>query len=308
MATTVEELGIVAGSAHPVLAREVAALLGVRPVPVEVERFPDGELSVAVGPVRGSDVYVVQPTGPPVNEHLLELLLLLDATRRAGAARVTAVVPYFGYARQDRTSRPGEPLGLRVAAEALAASGASRLVVVDPHPRSFESACPVPVEVVSAVGQLVDALGELGPGRHVVVAPDLGAVRLAERMAAALGAPTAAVAKRRVSGTQVHAEHLLGEVRGKTAVIVDDMVATAGTIEAAARLVRARGARPNPVVVATHGLFTGPAAARLGALAPERLVVTDTLAPPPSGPSAEVRSVAPLLAEAIGRLHGGGTA
>lgn len=304
---TAPGLGVVAGSAHPELARAVAAQLGVDPVPTEVERFPDGELHVTVGPVRGADVYVVQPTGPPVNEHLVELLLLLDACRRAGASRVTAVVPYFGYARHDRTSRPGEPLALRVAADALVASGASRLVVVDPHPRSFEAASPVPVEVVSAVGLLVDALGDPGPGRHVVVAPDLGAVRLAEHVAAALGVPAAAVAKRRVSGTLVRAEDLLGDVRGRDAVIVDDMIATGGTLEAAARLVRAHGGRANPVVAATHGLFTGPAAARLGTLAPTRLVVTDTLAPPPYGPPAEVRSVAPLLARAMARLHDAST-
>ena len=301
---------IVAGSANPALARAVAAGLGVEPTSAEVDRFPDGELRPAVGDVRGGDVYVVQPTSPPVNEHLVELLLLLDACRRAGAARITAVVPYFGYARQDRRSRPGQAIGARVAADAIAAAGAARLLVVDAHPAGFESMCPIPVETLSALRVLADALDAGAAGPRVVVAPDLGAVKLAERLAPRLGLRVVVVRKSRVSGSRVAAEELIGEVEGCEAIIVDDMITTGGTIMAAARLLVARGARPRPLVAATHGLLVGPALDRLGRLGVSRLLVTDTVpvgapgtAPPGTAPTPEVCSVAPLLAEAVGRLH-----
>ncbi len=296
-------LRIVAGSANPALARAVAAGLGGEPGSTELERFPDGELRPAVDNVRGDDVYVVQPTGPPVNEHLVELLLLLDACRRAGASRVTAVVPYFGYARQDRRGRPGEAIGARVAADAIAGAGADRLIVVDPHTSGFESMCSIPVETLTALGVLAGALGAETARPRVVVAPDLGAVKLAERLAPVLRLPVAVVRKSRMTGSRVVAEELIGEVEGREAVIVDDMITTGATIEAAARLLVARGAGARPVVAATHGLLVGPAPDRLGHLDLARLLVTDTVRLPASVPTLEVCSIAGLLVDAIGRLH-----
>ena len=178
-------LCIVAGTANPELAEAVAARVGSVAMRGELERFPDGELCPVVGPMRGDDVYVFQPTAPPVNEHLMELALLVDACRRAGSERVTAVVPYFGYARQDRRSRPGQAIGARVAADILASAGADRIVVVDPHTPGFEATCSIPVEVLTATSVLVNALSDCELGRSVIVAPDLGAVKLAERFAAA---------------------------------------------------------------------------------------------------------------------------
>ena len=269
----------------------------------EVVRFPDGELRPVVGSMRGDDVYVIQPTGPPVNEHLVELLLLLDACRRAGAGRITAVVPYFGYARQDRRGRPGEAVGARVAADVLAAAGAQRLIVVDPHTAALEAMSAVPMEMLTAVPILASALAA-SVGMPSVVAPDLGAVKLAERYAAVLRAPVAVVRKTRLSGTEVQAEELVGDVADRTAIVVDDMISTGATIEAAVQVLLDRRARPEIVVAASHGLLVGDASDRLRSLALGRLITTDSVAPQdlPTLPI-EVVSIAPLLADAIDRLH-----
>ena len=296
---------IVAGSANRALAGAVADALGVGPVPGEVDRFPDGELRPVIGHVRGEDAYVIQPTGPPVGDNLVELLLLLDACRRGGAARITAVVPYFGYARQDRRGRAGEPVGARVVADAVAAAGADRLVVVDPHTAALEAACGVPVEMLSAVPVLAAALAALPvPGDAVLVAPDLGAVKLAERYAATVRRPVAVVRKTRVTGTTVYAQELVGDIEGRPTVIVDDMISTGGTIEAAVRAVLTRGGAPAIAVAATHGLLVGDALDRLARLPIRRLLVTDTFSrPAPPRPPLRYESVAALLATAIGRLN-----
>jgi ribose-phosphate pyrophosphokinase len=297
-------LRVASGTANGPLATAVGAVLSCEPAVCEVERFSDGELRPRVANVRGDDVYVIAPTGPPVDEHVVELLLLLDACRRSGADRVTAVVPYFGYARQDRRTRAGEPVGARVIADALVSAGAQRLVVVDPHTPTLEAMCPVPAEMLTAVPVLGQALGTAVPDDAVVVAPDLGAVKLAERYAALLRRPVAVVRKHRISGHAVQAEELAGDVDGRTAVIVDDMISTGSTIEAAARLLTARGANTGIVAAATHGLLVDTAADRLATAGIQRLVVTDTVAPGDhTALAAEVHSVAGLLADAIGRLH-----
>jgi ribose-phosphate pyrophosphokinase len=296
-------LRVVAGTASVPLAAAVAAMLSCEPTGCEIIRFPDGELRPNVANVRGDDVYLVESTGPPVSENVVELLLLLDACRRAGADRLTAVVPYFGYARQDRRGNSGEAVGARVLADALVSAGAQRLVIVDPHTTALEAMCAVPVEMLSAVPVLADAVtGDLAEGA-VVVAPDLGAVKLAERYAALVERPVAVVRKTRVSGEAVRAEELVGEVAGRSALIVDDMISTGGTIEAAARVLRACGASGEVAVVATHGLLVASAHKRLAPLV-DRLVVTDSLATGDHpGLRIEVRSIAPLLADAIDRLH-----
>ncbi len=296
-------LRIVSGSANPGLASAVANYLGVESDRCFLQRFPDGELRPTVENVCGSDVYVIQPTPPPVNEHIVELLLLLDACRRARAARVTAVVPYFGYARQDRRTTPGQALGSAVVTDAIAAAGADRLVVVDPHTPALEAVCRVPVETLSAVpalsGELVDEL----PDGVVVVAPDLGAVKLAERYAVVLHGPVAVVRKQRESGSAVAAVDIAGDVRGRPAVIIDDMITTGATIEAAVELLHVRGAAQEIVVAATHGLLVHAAVSRLHELEPRRVLVTDIVAVKTAGTLIRVCSIAPTLADAIACLH-----
>lgn len=292
---------VVAGTANASLAAAVAANAGTELSACDVQRFPDGELRPHVAEMRGDDVYVVQPTGPPVHEHLVELLLLLDACRRAGADRLTAVVPYFAYARQDRRGRAGEAVGARVVADALAAMGADRLVVVDPHTVALEAMCAMPVEMLTAVPVLAAALRPMIADSAVVVAPDFGAVKLAQRYASLLGRTVAVVRKVRTSGETVEAHELVGDVSGRPTVIVDDMISTGATIEAAMDVIADRGGVTD-TVVATHGLLVGGAIDRMATRGLRRLLVTDTVTTPEASP-VEVCSVAGLLGDTIGRLH-----
>ncbi len=292
---------VVPGSANRALACSIAAMLGWEPAACEVERFPDGELRPAVPELRGEDVYVVQPTGPPVNDHLVELLLVLDACRRAGAGRVTAVIPYFGYARQDRRGTAGEAVGARVVADAVTAAGADRLVVVDPHSVALEAVCSIPVEMLTAVPALAAALEPELAAEAVLVAPDLGAVKLAERYASILRREVVVVRKTRVSGASVRAVGIVGDARDRPAVIVDDMISTGSTIEAAVDVLRAHGAA-SFAVAAVHGPLVAGAVERMAAVGAARILVTDTVGGAPSG-SVQVCSVAGLLADAVDRLH-----
>jgi ribose-phosphate pyrophosphokinase len=294
---------IVAGSASASLAVHVADAIGLEVSPSELEHFPDGEIRPTVSALRGDDVYVIQSLGQPVAANLVEMLLLLDACRRSGAARTTAVIPYLAYARQDRRLRPGDALGIHVVAEALTAAGADRLVVVDPHTPVLEAMFRIPVEIITAVGVLAEAARAKLPSRAVVVAPDLGAAKLAEAFAARLDAPVAIVRKTRLTPTRVRAEQVVGEVEGRTPVIVDDMISTGGTIEAAARALSASGAAPGLQVIATHALFTSSSAGRLSTLSLQRLVVSDSLHPADLPVAYEICSIAGLLGNVVSRLH-----
>lgn len=292
-------LRVVSGSANPGLAAAVANHLGLGSDGCDLVRFPDGELRPTVEKTCGADVYVIQPTAPPVNEHIVELMLLLDACRRSRAARVTAVLPYFGYARQDRRTAAGQALGSSVIADAIAGAGAQRLVIVDPHTPALEGQCRIPVEILTAVPTLASEL----PDGCVVVAPDLGAVKLAERYAGILHGPVAVVRKRRENGSAVSALDIAGDVRGRPVVIIDDMITTGATIVAAVELLRRRGAASDIVVAATHGLFVHAATSRLRDCELGRVVVTDTVAHKGTGDLIEVCSIAPTLAEAIACMH-----
>lgn len=293
------------GSANVPLAAAVAEQLGVPLGSRFVHRFPDGELHVELQEsVRGHDVYLIQSTSPPVEAHLLELWFLADACRRAGAAHLTALVPYFGYARQDRRASGREAVGARLIADLFAASGLQRLVAVDLHSAPLEGFFSIPVEHLSAVPRLAEAVRPLIPANAVVVAPDLGAVKLAERYARCLHLPMAIVDKERLTGEQVRVRRVVGRVEGCPVLVVDDMISTGGTVQAAIQALLAAGCAPEVTVAVSHALLVGPAVERLRALPVRRLLATDSVAAPAQLPvPVHGVSLAPLLAEAIQRLH-----
>jgi len=295
---------LITGSAHPSLAQAIAGELESELAPCLLERFPDGEQQVEVQAcVRGRAVFLVQPLGPPVGENLLELLLLADACHRAGADSVAAVAPYVGYARQDRAAREGQPLGARVLAEALGTGRLSQVVAVDLHSPVIASCTRAPVAHLSAVPALVEALRPHARHDWVVVAPDLGAVKLAEAYARPLGLPMAVVHKLRASGTEVAVQGVVGSVMGKLPLVVDDMISTGATVDAAVDALLAHGCRREITVAATHGLLAGKAVERLSRPELARVLIADSLPPPPRPPGRlEVVRLAPLLAEAVRRL------
>lgn len=298
-------LCLLSGDANVPLAAAIADRLGITLAPRLLERFPDGEVHIEIqADVRGADTYLIQPTSLPVGENLLELALFADACRRAGAARLTAVIPYFGYARQDRRVHDGEPLGAAVLAALIAAAGIERVLAVDLHAAAIE-ACFTALAHLTAVPLLTEALRAHADAHAVVVSPDLGAAKLAERYAAALCLPVAVVHKTRLSGTEVAVRRLVGDVRGLRPIIIDDMISTGGTIAAAVKALVDAGCIPEVTVAATHALLVGPARDRFATLPIKRLIVTDSVATAPdAGVPVSTVSLAPLLAEAIGRLAG----
>jgi ribose-phosphate pyrophosphokinase len=298
---------LMSGSSHPALGAAVAQVLDLEQGRCITSRFPDGEHHVEVAEeVRGCDVYLLQPLGPPVDANLMELLLLVDACRRRGAARVTVVVPYLAYARHDRRETGREPLGARLVADLIRVSGVDRLVAVDLHSPAVEGCFNIPVEHLSAMPLLADHLQRTAAPGSVVVSPDLGAVKRAERYAAQLKLPVAVVHKYRTSGSQVQARSITGEVKGCAPILVDDMISTAGTIEAAVIALLEAGCVRDITVVATHALLVGPAIERLQRLPIRRLLTTDSVPRPERLPfQVEVVSIAPLLARSIELLRMG---
>ncbi len=293
---------IVNGSANHALGAAIARELGVDLCASTVERFPDGEMRIEIEePIRGRDVYIVQPTAPPVSDSLMELLLWGDAARRAGAARTIALVPYFGYARADRRTREGQPLASALVGELLGRARFERVVAVDLHAPAIEGSIPMPVDHLSALPVLIDAIAAQLPNNAIIVAPDLGALKRANTIARHLKLPVAIVHKSRQSGTEVSVHAVVGEVRDRAPVIVDDMISTGSTIVAAAEALRSHGAAPELVIAATHGLFVSSALDRLSKLNPTRIIATDSIALPANALIREA-SIAPLLAEAIRRL------
>jgi ribose-phosphate pyrophosphokinase len=296
---------IFGGNANHELAAAIADELGVPLGACATARHPDGEVAVELGEsVRRKDVFIVQPTAPPVDAHLLELLAIADACRRAAAAHVTAIVPYFGYARSDKR-RQREPIMASLVASLIEAAGIDHVITVDLHADQIAGFFRIPLDNLTAVPQLAAAVREqLRPGT-VVVSPDAGRVKMAGAYAQALGTSVAVLHKQRQSGTTTHVTHLVGDVRDRPCLIIDDMISTGGTLADGIATLLQAGARPDITIAATHGLLLAGAQARLSDPAIRALFVTDSVARPPAGwPGLRVVSLAPLLAGAIRHSYG----
>jgi ribose-phosphate pyrophosphokinase len=293
---------LLSGTANPPLAAAVARELGVSPGACLVQRFPDGELSVQLlESVRSKEVLVIQPTCPPVNDHLVELLAFADVCRRSSAARVTAVVPYFGYARADKRNNLRQPITASMVASVMQAAGIDHLLTMDLHTPQVEGFFHVPVDTLTAVPTLCEALRESLPEDAVVVSPDAGRVPLATEYARLLGLPLAVLHKRRASGTETEVTHLVGEVRGRTCLIIDDMISTGGTLVKSMDALREAGAR-GFVVAATHGLLLGGALEKLKRAGAREVFVTDTVPHAGKPRGLHVVTVRAVLAQAIRKL------
>jgi len=297
---------VFSGSANPALTEEICRHLGIPLGPCETSRFSDGETRVKINiNVRGADVYIVQPTCTPVNEHLMELLLLIDACKRASAQRINAVIPYYGYGRQDRKEEGRVSLSAKLVANLITVAGASRVITVDLHAGQIQGFFDIPVDHLLAQQILIDYIQKnIGKNDGVVVSADVGRVKRARNFAERLGLPLAIVDKRRPAANVSEVVHVIGDVSGKTAFIFDDMIDTAGTICNAAAAVSERGAK-RVFACCTHAVFSGGARERLANAPIERIIVTNTIPQNDSGPlkNLVVCSVAPLIAEAISRIH-----
>ncbi len=293
-----------AGSGNPDLAAGVAREVGVPLGARVIERFPDGETFVRLEElVRSHQVFIVQPTGPPVNDNLVELLAFVDACRRAAAAHITVVVPYFGYARQDKRHGHREPVTASMVAYLLQAVGANHVVTVDLHAAQIEGFFRIPVDSLTAVPTLSDAVRQYLPDNLIVVSPDEGRVKMAAQYAQRLNATVAVLHKRRETATTTRVTHVVGDVRGKACLIIDDMISTGGTIAEAIEALLAAGARPEIVVAATHGPLLESAREKLKHEGIRAILVTDTIKPViRDWPKVHVVTMAPVIASAIRRL------
>jgi ribose-phosphate pyrophosphokinase len=301
---------LLTGNAHPALAEGIADYIGTSLADAEVSSFPDGETSVRINEnVRRQDVFIIQPTCPPTNQNLMELLIMADAVRRASAERITAVIPFFGYARQDRKDKPRAPITAKLVANLIEAAGIDRVLTMDLHAAQVQGFFDIPVDHLYAKSVLLKHLRDQRKGSTAdltVVSPDVGGVKIARSYADALGAELAIVAKQRISATVVEPMKLIGEVEGRDAIIVDDMTETAGTLCAAAETLKANGAKRIFAAV-SHAVLGEMGCQRIMASEIDEVITTDSTPPPPPECHAKVSSisVAELMGEAIQRIHNG---
>jgi ribose-phosphate pyrophosphokinase len=296
-------LKIFTGTATPDLAKEIAAHLGIQMGRLDVGRFSNGEIKVTVDEsVRGHDIFVVQSMCDPVNDAIMELLIIIDAMRRASAKRITAVVPHYGYARQDRKTRGREPITAKLVANLLTTAGVNRVLTVDLHAGQIQGFFDIPVDHLSAAPILGDYFIEKGLENAVVVAPDIGGVQRARDMAEVLGASIAIIDKRRPEPGMCEVVNIIGRVQGKAAIMIDDIIDTGGTIINGSRALLEKGAR-EVYACCSHPIFSGQALKHLSSSEVEELVVTNTVPLKRSCGKVRVLSVAHLLGEAIERIH-----
>jgi ribose-phosphate pyrophosphokinase len=306
-----DKIKIFSGNSNPDLAHKICACLGVELGAARVRRFSDGEILVEINEnVRGRDVYIVQSTCAPTNDNLMELLIITDALKRASAATITAVIPYYGYARQDRKAAPRTPITAKLVADLITTAGVDRVVTIDLHAGQIQGFFNIPVDNLYAAPVILNYLKDRFSGEQVVmVSPDAGGTERARAFAKRLEYSLAVIDKRRSGPNVAEVMHLIGDVRDKIAIILDDMVDTAGTLTQAAKALKANGAKA-VFACATHGVLSGPAIERINASDIEEIVLTDTIPDTIPGNSGDVEttkirvlSVANLLAEAIRRIH-----
>lgn len=299
------EMLIFSGNGNKALAKEICESLGMKLSDITIDRFSEGEIAVKVEEdVRGRDVFLIQPTSPPVNENMMELLIMIDALRRASARRITAVLPYYGYARQDRKDQPRVPITAKLVANLITTAGAERVLTIDLHAGQIQGFFDIPLDNLYAVNVFIDYFTKKGLRGLVVVSPDVGGIKMARAYAKRLNAELAIVDKRRINATDTEVMHIMGEVREKNALIIDDIIATAGSLVEAADALKKEGAKDVYAAI-THAILSGPAIERIQKSAIKELAVTNTTA---AGKEKAIKkitvlSIAGLLGEAIKRIH-----
>uniref|UniRef100_A0A7V4TI27 Ribose-phosphate pyrophosphokinase n=2 Tax=Candidatus Caldatribacterium saccharofermentans TaxID=1454753 RepID=A0A7V4TI27_9BACT len=305
-----QHLKVFSGSANPYLAQEICWYLDIPLGRVDLGRFPNGEIRVRIEEsVRGCDVFVIQPTSPPANDHLMELLIMIDALHRASAERITAVIPFYGYCKQDRKTKGREPISAKLVANLLVTAGADRILTMDLHAGQIQGFFDIPVDNLAAQSLLARYFASKNLENVVVVSPDVGGTARARNFANRLGVDLAVIDKHRPSYSEVMVMNVIGDVKGRTAIIVDDLIDTAGTLVEGAEALLERGAR-EVYACATHPLFSEPALDRIRESAIKEVVVTNTIHLDKEelarrvGDKVKVLSVAPIFAEAIKRIHG----
>ena len=299
------EIRIITGNANKGLAEKISKELGRDIADSQVTHFSDGEINVNISEtVRGRDVFIIQPTCSPVNDNLMEVLILIDAVKRASAGRINVVIPYYGYARQDRKTKSREPITAKLVADLLTVAGAGRVVTMDLHAGQIQGYFDIPVDHLTAIPMLADHFKNIVGKDTVVVSPDLGGVTRARRFANKLDLPIAIIEKRRPKANEAEVMNIIGDIEGKNAILVDDMIDTAGTVTKAATVLKEQGAK-KIYGCATHGVLSGPAIDRICSSELEKFIITDTIPLDKSceNEKIEVVSVAHLFAEAIKRIN-----
>ena len=302
------ELKLLSGNANPMLSESIANALGVKLGESEIEKFSDGEIKIKINEsIRGKDVYIVQPTSYPTNDNLMELLIMVDACRRASAGYINAIIPYYGYARQDRKTRGREPITAKLVANLLTIAGVDRIITMDLHAGQIQGYFDIPVDHFSAIRLLSSYFTDMAFDRSddfVVVSPDLGGVRRAREFSDYLKLPIAIIEKRRPMPNVSEVMSVIGDFKGKHAILVDDMVDTAGTITNAANYLIENGAK-DVYIAATHGVFSGKAIERLSDSSVKEVIITNTIELPKEKQLDKIKQleVGPLLAEAIHRIN-----
>jgi ribose-phosphate pyrophosphokinase len=300
------ELKVFSGRAHPALTQEICTRLGEEPGHVTLYSFSDGENYVQIDEnVRGADVFVIQPTSPPVNDHLMELLIMLDAFKRSSARRVTAVIPYYGYARQDRKDKPRVPITSKLVADLITAAGADRVLTLDLHAAQIQGFFNIPVDHLFAAPVIVGHLKKLNMEDLTIVSPDAGGVERARAYAKRLGATLAIIDKRRVAANQTEVMNIIGDVKDRNVFVVDDIIDTGGTLIHTVEALLAQGAR-SINASCTHGVLSGPAVDRINKSRIQQVITTNSMPMADKEqecPKLHTLSIAELLAEAIKRIH-----